>query len=352
MTATGGTQTNITANPARDQDPAWSPNGARIAFASDRAGNHLDIWTMNADGTGLANLTPLPDSTESGEAGIEPSWSPDGSRIAYSYQGDVWVMNSDGSSKTNLTHDPALSAAGNMPAWSPDGSKIAYVRGADVWPMNSDGSGEAPLTTTTGAGGVEKYPDWSPDGTRLTYERSGNIWRMRANGTQQKAVTAGFGECGTRPAWSAVGTRIVFSSQCFAAPNGPDIFTVRPDGTAVTRLATAVPGHDLDPAWQPIPTTAKQQTYLLLRATATATQVNVSGELFTAHPGRSVTVTLSRLVSGGSYQQVDSKAAVLDGYGAYATTFPLPDTTSCRVTARFPGDTDHKASTKTKTFAC
>ena len=132
-----------------------------IAYVSNRDGN-LDIWTMNADGSGLALLTPGPETTGLGQSGSEPSWSPDGARIA-------------------------------------------YVSGGDVWVMNADGSVKAPLTATTGATSVEKYPDWSPDGTRLIYERTGQIWRMRADGTQQKAVTSGFAECGTRPAWSSVG---------------------------------------------------------------------------------------------------------------------------------------------------
>ncbi len=352
MAADGSGQASVSQSTARDQDPAWSPDGSKIAFASDRAGSHLDIWTMNADGSAKVNLTPLPDSTESGEAGIEPAWSPDGTRIAYAYQGDVWVMNAaDGSVKTNLTHDPALPAAGSMPAWSPDGTRIAYVRGADVWVMNAAGGGKTQLTTTTGASGTEKYPDWSPDGLRLTYEKSGQIWRMRADGTQQKAMTSGTGECGTRPAWSAVGTRIVFASQCFTAPNGPDIFTARPDGTAVTRVPNASAAQDLDPAWQPVPTTDRQASYLTLRASATSTRVNASGELFTAHPGQAVTVTLSRLVDG-SYQEVASKQAELDAYGSYRTNFPLPDATSCRVVARFLGDSDHRSSTRTRTFDC
>ncbi len=308
MAADGSGQASVSQSTARDQDPAWSPDGSKIAFASDRAGSHLDIWTMNADGSAKVNLTPLPDSTESGEAGIEPAWSPDGTRIAYAYQGDVWVMNAAGGGKTQLT-------------------------------------------TTTGASGTEKYPDWSPDGLRLTYEKSGQIWRMRADGTQQKAMTSGTGECGTRPAWSAVGTRIVFASQCFTAPNGPDIFTARPDGTAVTRVPNASAAQDLDPAWQPVPTTDRQASYLTLRASATSTRVNASGELFTAHPGQAVTVTLSRLVDG-SYQEVASKQAELDAYGSYRTNFPLPDATSCRVVARFLGDSDHRSSTRTRTFDC
>ncbi len=351
MQRAGSAQTNLTANPATDQNPAWSPDGTKIAFASNRGGSHMDIYVMSANGSSPVNLTPLGDSTESGEAGIDPAWSPDGARIAYSYQGDVWVMNADGSAKSNLTHDPAVPAAGWQPAWSPNGSTIAYIRGADVWVMRADGSAKTQLTFTTGGLGTEKVPDWSPDGTRIVYERSGQIWRMNANGSGQKAVSAGLGNGGTQPTWSSAGTRIVFSSSSYSAPNGPDIFTMNPDGTAVTRLPTAVPAIDIDPAWQPVPTTAKLPTYTTLGVSVVGTKVTASGELFTAHAGQTMTVTLSKLV-GTTYQSVTTKRPVLSTYGTYSASFADPGAARCKIVARFSGDAHHLASQKVKKFAC
>lgn len=353
MAPDGSAQTNLSSDPARDEGAAVSPDGTKIAFSSSRSegviGGHMNIWVMNIDGSGLTLLTPGAVSDE-GEAGIDPTWSGDGSKIAYSFAGDVWSMNADGSGKTDLTADPALPAAGGQAAWSPDGSTIAYIRGADIWTMNADGSGKTQLTFTTGGLGTEKAPDWSPDGTRIVYERSGQIWRMNADGSGQQVLAAGADKGGTRPAWSPAGTKIVFSSSGYDAPNGPEIFTMNPDGTRVTRLLTAVPGNEQDPVWQPVATQTKLPTFTTLSVSAGAT-ITASGELFTAHPGQTMKVTLSKRVDG-IFQQVSTQDALLSAFGTYAASFADPGAQRCKIVARFPGDADHRASSKAKSFAC
>ena len=92
----------------------------KIAFYSERDGN-LEIYSINADGTGLKNL-----SKSSGDD-VGPIWSPDGSKIAYisNRQGnwEIYTVNPDGSHQINLTSDPAND---EKPCWSPDGAKIVY----------------------------------------------------------------------------------------------------------------------------------------------------------------------------------------------------------------------------------
>ena len=99
--------------------------------------------------------------------------------------------------------------------------------------------------------GCEKGPDWSPNGSQIVYQRAAQIWSMNADGSGQTALTGGINETGQLPAWSPDGTKIVFDSNGFTAPNGYDIFVMNADGTNETRIDTA-PTADLDPSWQPI----------------------------------------------------------------------------------------------------
>jgi Tol biopolymer transport system component len=132
----------------------WSPDGRRIAFAAKgpepppSSASHTDIYVMNADGSGKRKLT------HNERYNAEPAWSPDGRKIAFrsSRNGnrDIYVMNLDGSGKRNLTRNPARDGS---PSWSPDGRRIAFVSDRDgrleAHVMNADGSGQRSLTQGT-----------------------------------------------------------------------------------------------------------------------------------------------------------------------------------------------------------
>jgi WD40 repeat protein len=129
----------------------------QLAFTSDRDGNS-EIYVMNADGTGLINLTNNPAFDG------YPAWSPDGSKIAFDTNRDgnreVYVMSADGTGPINVTKSPAFDG---HPAWSPDGSRITFTSGrdrnAEIYVMDADGTGLVNLTNNPGE---DSDPAWRP----------------------------------------------------------------------------------------------------------------------------------------------------------------------------------------------
>ena len=127
----------------RLRGPQWLYGGAKPGPCCYAA--HSDIYVMNADGSGIRKLT------HNAAYNAEPAWSPDGRKIAFrstrNGNRDIYVMNADGSGKRNLTRNPAQDG---RPSWSPDGRRIAFVSNRDgrleAHVMNADGSGQRSLT--------------------------------------------------------------------------------------------------------------------------------------------------------------------------------------------------------------
>lgn len=253
MSAEGGSQVRLSSeegDPSSPSglffqvEPSWSPDGRRLAFASKRSGS-FDIYVMDADGEGTRRLT----STKKDDS--HPSWSPDGRQIAFARgPGDIYVMNADGSGARRISH-PTVEEA--EPAWSPDGKWIAYARRTpgtpirEVWIVRPDGT-ESHAVTSLGASSYT--PAWSPDSSRIVFSSNvdGEIYELYTIGVDGKgrrgvaAATEGTFE----PAWSPDGTRIAFSE-------GGAIFTVELGaGGEATRL-TDTENNDSSPAWNPRP---------------------------------------------------------------------------------------------------
>jgi Tol biopolymer transport system component len=163
MDADGAGVVRLTDAPGLDHFAAWSPDGSQIAFASNRDREpetgepNFEIYVMDADGSNPVRLTNAPGRD------ISPAWSPDGQRIAFSSERDggicdIYVMDADGSNPVNLTHYPSCDLA---PSWSPDGQRIAFCSwrgGLQIVAMDPDGSNQIQLTHGPNAG----WPTWSP----------------------------------------------------------------------------------------------------------------------------------------------------------------------------------------------
>jgi dipeptidyl aminopeptidase/acylaminoacyl peptidase len=251
-------------------DYAFSPDGSRVAFSNYVKEGPQDccneIFEMNSDGTGLSQVTH-----DQAYASF-PSWSPDGTEIVFtSYRGDGYVpgcdgstlcpgnlyaIGADGTGERQLTDDPADES---MPSWSPDGTTIAFRRarggsGDGLFVMNADGSGV--VEHAFPPRGLILDPEWSPDGSRILFlfagpqERFG-VWVQSADGSEypHHLIDTNADTTFGRPVWSPDGAEIAFAK---VVDGEPQLWVMRADG-ADPHLVAELPSYGISPlAWRPV----------------------------------------------------------------------------------------------------
>jgi len=298
MNADGSNVRRLTNSPGTfDWQPTWSANGQRIAFTREGGGEQAIYWVPAGGGTprllvdGAHDPAYSPDGTrlayvayEAGDASAEiyvrtlatgatqqitwntrvdtdPEWSPDGGMVAVSrfdvggdalLEPEVWLVEANGFNEDRLVGPEAM-----YPAWSPDGTRVAYSswNGQD-WDLRLvppvPGSSSTPLTTSTHD---DMNPAWQPapqlgnEGLiAFTSTRDGNpeIYVMNADGTAQTRLTTN-AAMEAYPAVSPDGTRVAFTSW---RDGDAEIYVVNVDGTGLRKI-TDNAAYDAEPTWSP-----------------------------------------------------------------------------------------------------
>jgi tricorn protease-like protein len=249
MTGDGENQMRITNDPVWNSSPSWSPDGTRIAFGrGDGEEEDWEIYIMNADGTNLKQLT------NNAFWDNFPSWSPEGTKIAFCSKREggkeIYIMNTDGKNQISLTNS---SRSDSCPAWSPDGTRIAFDSCRDenweIYIMNTDGKNQINLTNNPAQ---DTSPAWSPDGTKIAFnsdrdDGNSDIYVMNIDGTNVLRLTDDTAY-DLDPAWSPDGKKIAFFSDR-SIFSWDEIYVMDADGSNVKRLTHTFYCFNIDPAW-------------------------------------------------------------------------------------------------------
>lgn len=315
INADGSGQTVLTAGGAsnRDNNPVFSPDGSKIACdRSTSTGQHIVV--MNADGT---NPVTIINAASSSSINYHPTWSADGKKIAFSSnrngglgRGEIFVINVDGSGLTQLTTNMLMPTAGSDPfyssdfdpTWSPDGSKIAFASSRislanfEIFVMNADGTNP---TRVTNLAENDRNPTWSPNSQRIaSWANAGarrGITIINSDGTNPVTITGD----GFSPAWSPDGTRLAMARLDPAIGFKPAIFIINVDGTNAVKITNNTFDSNV-PSWAP-------------GSAPPITTATISGRVL---DGNGAPVSAATLSLTGTF----SRTTQTDATGAYAFT--------------------------------
>ena len=329
MNADGTGVVNLTNNAVsggdEDTEPSFAPDGARIVFVSNLSGGVSNLWSMNADGTNRIHLTTgaLTDHA--------PSWSQDGTKLTFTSNQStgavgIWKANADGTNRVELSAVSGETAV--EPSWSPDGNKIVFAGNRagnyEIYVMNADGSGLVPVTNNSA---VDSHPKWSPDGSKILFwtnrDGHGEIYVMNSDGTGQTRITTGTAANDTA-AWSPDGARIVFRSN---RDGNTEIYVMNSDGSSQTRLTNNALTDD-NPCWQPVAANPgalqfSSATFSVIEnggsATITVTRTGGSGDAVTVNYA-----TSNNTATAGSDYTATSGALTWNAGESGAKAFIVP----------------------------
>jgi Tol biopolymer transport system component len=278
MNADGSNPSRLTHNQAKEDTPAFSPDGKKIAFVKEveveAEGGSLSetpphlvpkVVVMDANGCDQVVL-PLPE----GEYAHEPSWSPDGQKIAFWSDPfsplencRLFITNADGSGTPRRLRTPGLSGCILRPEWSPDGDRIAFEGyGQDGWAdiyvmdVSREGATSRPLRLTPDNLQQATEPSWSPDGTEIAFVGDQDIYKFDINTLVETRLTTWEGAGSNTsvegsPTWSPEGERIAFVRDDSDASTS--IYVMRSDGSDPTLIRDFPPAERPVPDWRPLP---------------------------------------------------------------------------------------------------
>jgi Tol biopolymer transport system component len=253
---------------------APAPINGRIAFQA-QVGRDGQVFTIRPDGTGQTQVTDLR-TDDPGPGAYEPSWSPDGSRIAFNTatrftaplftRVNVFTIGSDGSDLTELPL--AVRNFNGDPSYSPDGKQISFDQDVGrsaggtvhgIFIADADGSDARRLTTSFATKeGFDTESQWSPDGTTIAFtrvknERKAAIFTIHTDGSGLTQLTP-YKLDAASPDWSPDGSTLAFNSY-WDSPGGKAarVFTMRPDGSEMTAITSDEHGtvFSFRPSWSP-----------------------------------------------------------------------------------------------------